>query len=517
MRLSAILLGVSFLLIAFAAQSFGAVSFVHEKTFTVPNLDSITQMKLVSQQGGTSLSVLATNGHLIQLYDQASESVLFSKQADSNQEILKVEMADVNRDSVPDIVAVRIAPSPDFYLYPTYTYLDIYRSCDTANSISLTIDTVWGVIYGAGYLGGPVLEARDFDNDGYPELLTSVEKVDGFGTNTTITSWTNGLTTKFYSAPDSVAWKSDKYVNGLHQFNDTSGAPTYFASVGYTDFFYGWFVGYQIRSTIYLYDLLSDGLAQQMAAKPRTLPPCSHTENRFGCVGDLIPGNGKELITHYHTSSQDCRAYPPLPPTITQYLEARTFVTADSADLDWSLDISGTNYSNFAYHPMLPGYFFAFSGDTLLMFRGSDGTIRDRITTVPSGTKRWDYLYGDSIPRLVVVNGAAVSIYHLDIATDVTDQDSPENIPMAFGLHDPYPNPFNPSTMLSLDTGPGGSMTLAVYNIRGQLVTTLFDGMAQPNTRLKFIWNAGKAASGVYFARLELAGDKRVKKMLLLK
>jgi hypothetical protein len=185
--------------------------------------------------------------------------------------------------------------------------------------------------------------------------------------------------------------------------------------------------------------------------------------------------------------------------------------------LRWSLNLEGTNYGYFTYHPMLPGYFFAFSGDTLLMFRGSDGTIRDRITNVPSGAKHWDYLYGDSIPRLVVVNGATVSIYHLDIATEVTDQDRPDNIPRAFSLHDPYPNPFNPSATLSLETGPGGAMTLAVYNIRGQRMITLYDGEVEANTHLSFIWNAGKAASGVYFARLELAGEKQIKKMLLLK
>ena len=60
-------------------------------------------------------------------------------------------------------------------------------------------------------------------------------------------------------------------------------------------------------------------------------------------------------------------------------------------------------------------------------------------------------------------------------------------------------------------------MTLAVYNVRGQRVITLYDGLVQPNTHLSFIWNADRAASGVYFASLELAGEKQIKKMLLLK
>ncbi|MFT7698665.1 MAG: hypothetical protein ACI8S7_000478, partial [Candidatus Krumholzibacteriia bacterium] len=82
------------------------------------------------------------------------------------------------------------------------------------------------------------------------------------------------------------------------------------------------------------------------------------------------------------------------------------------------------------------------------------------------------------------------------------------------------PNPFNPATELQfvLPENPR-SVRLAVYNVNGRLVRTLtaarqeglqtvrWDGMTDGGVR---------AASGVYFARLQVDGDAVVQKMALV-
>lgn len=83
------------------------------------------------------------------------------------------------------------------------------------------------------------------------------------------------------------------------------------------------------------------------------------------------------------------------------------------------------------------------------------------------------------------------------------------------------PNPFNPSTEIRFEVARAGRGSLRVFNLRGELVRVLREGnfASGPGT---VVWNgltdAGvNASSGVYFYRLEVAGDIQTKRMVLLK
>jgi hypothetical protein len=84
-----------------------------------------------------------------------------------------------------------------------------------------------------------------------------------------------------------------------------------------------------------------------------------------------------------------------------------------------------------------------------------------------------------------------------------------------------YPNPFNPQTTIAFTLKDRGAMTLKVYNVNGQLVRTLIDGVraAGPDTK---VWDghndAGQSvSSGVYFYKLVTNNFSQTKKMVLLK
>lgn len=79
-----------------------------------------------------------------------------------------------------------------------------------------------------------------------------------------------------------------------------------------------------------------------------------------------------------------------------------------------------------------------------------------------------------------------------------------------------YPNPFNSSTAISYSLAAAGHVTLAIYNITGQKVATLFSGVQQAGEH-KMVWDAAGVPSGVYFARLESGGGCRSVKMVLLR
>jgi hypothetical protein len=88
--------------------------------------------------------------------------------------------------------------------------------------------------------------------------------------------------------------------------------------------------------------------------------------------------------------------------------------------------------------------------------------------------------------------------------------------PEAFTLSQNYPNPFNPSTTISYQITKSGLTTLKVYNIVGQEVATLVNGVVTAGSYdVKF--DASRLSSGVYFYTLRSGSFVETKKMTLLK
>jgi pectin methylesterase-like acyl-CoA thioesterase len=91
------------------------------------------------------------------------------------------------------------------------------------------------------------------------------------------------------------------------------------------------------------------------------------------------------------------------------------------------------------------------------------------------------------------------------------------SVPRELNLSNNYPNPFNPLTQIQFSVPKDGHATLKVYNLIGQEVATLFDGVAKSGQSIAKEFSGNKLASGVYFARLQFNGASRVQRMLLLK
>ncbi|MBL7075687.1 T9SS type A sorting domain-containing protein, partial [candidate division KSB1 bacterium] len=89
-------------------------------------------------------------------------------------------------------------------------------------------------------------------------------------------------------------------------------------------------------------------------------------------------------------------------------------------------------------------------------------------------------------------------------------------LPTVYDLHQNYPNPFNPNTTIKFDVVDPGHLSLKVYNILGQEVTTLVDQQMEPGFH-SIRWNATGVATGVYFYRIEVNDFVKIRKMVLLK
>ena len=100
------------------------------------------------------------------------------------------------------------------------------------------------------------------------------------------------------------------------------------------------------------------------------------------------------------------------------------------------------------------------------------------------------------------------------------------NQPHNFTLEQNYPNPFNPTTNISFSVPAESFVTLKVYDILGNEITTLVnEKKPQGHYTVEFSTRSGSTSggnvvnlpSGIYLARMEAQGLVFIKKMVLLK
>jgi hypothetical protein len=80
-----------------------------------------------------------------------------------------------------------------------------------------------------------------------------------------------------------------------------------------------------------------------------------------------------------------------------------------------------------------------------------------------------------------------------------------------------YPNPFNPSTTIDFVIPQTGWATMKVYNLLGQEVAMLHEGIVLANKVYSTEFNSFGLPSGVYFYQLRSAGKIETKRMTLMK
>lgn len=123
-----------------------------------------------------------------------------------------------------------------------------------------------------------------------------------------------------------------------------------------------------------------------------------------------------------------------------------------------------------------------------------------------------------SSPDDATVHMGDVIAWLLDLPTGIGTRPGPARNALAQN----YPNPFNPTTTIHYEVRERSLVTLRVYNVAGQLVATLVDGVKAPGVAHTVDWDGTNArgqsvASGVYFYRLVTKGFSQTRKMVLVK
>lgn len=98
----------------------------------------------------------------------------------------------------------------------------------------------------------------------------------------------------------------------------------------------------------------------------------------------------------------------------------------------------------------------------------------------------------------------------------VSNEDMNNSTPRSFRLEQNYPNPFNPVTTIGFKIAKAGDVRLQVYDIRGQLISTLINKRLSAGDH-KIVFDATSLASGVYLYKLQTKEGVQSKKMTLIK
>ncbi|HED10550.1 MAG TPA: T9SS type A sorting domain-containing protein [Caldithrix abyssi] len=122
-----------------------------------------------------------------------------------------------------------------------------------------------------------------------------------------------------------------------------------------------------------------------------------------------------------------------------------------------------------------------------------------------------------------VTQESGLDVTGVEVSLGPTGMENPVDglTPKTTQLYNAYPNPFNPSTTILVDMARTEVASLTIYNVAGQKVATLYNGVL-PAGKRQFTWhgvdnNGHQVASGLYFYQLRTKGMTQTKSIIFLK
>ncbi len=123
--------------------------------------------------------------------------------------------------------------------------------------------------------------------------------------------------------------------------------------------------------------------------------------------------------------------------------------------------------------------------------------------------------WGDADRKTLYIT-AGKSLYKIRLTAATGVPIEGETTIRGYQLSPNYPNPFNPSTVISYQLPVNGSVSLKIYDLLGKEVAVLVDGNQTAGNHTA-IFNGNAFPSGVYFYTLRAGTYAETKKLMLIK
>jgi hypothetical protein len=503
--------------------SAGSIEFIQRLSYVVPGLEHIYETSFYDLDRDGTPELLVKSDSAVVLYSFTDDSVLYSIpiEPDREQSIL---LGDVNRDSVADIVIARpylhdhdqllLPYSDSAFVVELYDGATQYAKAETF--FSEKPSDPFSACASAHPDEVAELCGYDWNHDGIKEFL--------FTYNCYYTGWSDcqfagqftqhyGRSYYYHSFPDSLCWSIDSSLADAQMVLSPQGIFGCGNSI-WSDVYTGQGVDYSIDQ-VTVQAFTSEGLAWQIAD---SFPSCygehSYSNNVWiCCVGNIDPsGPEPEIVTEADWDYSCPYANPPYQESGSEQRMYRLHDN-DSLEVLWRRD--STHYSTYVFLPDFPGGILAYRPGVYAYLDADNGNIIDSTTVYPSGTWIRESPFADDRPYLIEIEGNTVALYRVQIETDVDDREEGP-LPSILSVGTPYPNPFNGTQTIPITARTGQRLTVALYDILGRRVASLFDGVAHVDD-MKLTWEAGNLTSGVYFVLARTADKSSVVKTVILK
>ena len=118
-----------------------------------------------------------------------------------------------------------------------------------------------------------------------------------------------------------------------------------------------------------------------------------------------------------------------------------------------------------------------------------------------------DYLFTSDNHYIIEEALAATTDGYIDVTMD---------IPLDYTIGNAYPNPFNPTTNLSIDLNTNAKVNISIYNTMGQLMDVIVNDNLSSGYHT-YVWDANDAPSGLYLIQTDVNSNISTQKVLLIK
>lgn len=177
--------------------------------------------------------------------------------------------------------------------------------------------------------------------------------------------------------------------------------------------------------------------------------------------------------------------------------------------LQWITQSEVDNLGFYVYRALEEGGIYRRITNDLIPGAGNSSTEQTYAFTdanVVSGGTYWYKLEEVAFDGSVEMHGP------ISVRVEANSQIAPD----CFALLPNVPNPFNPITTIAYDLPKASDVTLTIYSITGQQITTLVS-THQTAGYYRVAWNGAGFANGIYVYRLQAGQFEESRRMLLLK